>query len=194
MSPNQQVDEDVLQEATPGLESMDAQDNVKAGAARQSASPDGLRADGARSASRNTPNGLRSSPPQSALDVAMDIDPPNEIPGVVHDADAGAKSDSEAETIVLPGKDGHSPSKKRKSIKHEDRSEDEEMEDAPPVKSEISGGDREGGDVPREDRIDEETMAVATAASNCIAKSGGKASETNSSATSALGKRKRPKQ
>ncbi|KUJ21051.1 ankyrin, partial [Mollisia scopiformis] len=39
--------------------------------------------------------------------------------------------DSEAETIVLPGKGGHSPSKIRKSIKHEDRSEDDEMKDAP---------------------------------------------------------------
>jgi ankyrin repeat protein len=193
VSSNQQVDEDVSEKATPGLESMDAQDNAKAIAARQSASPDGLRADadGARSASRSTPNGLSSSPPQLAPDVAMDIDPPNEIPRVVDDVDAGAKSDSEAETIVLPGKDGHSPSKKRKSIKHEDQSEDEEMKDAPPVK--ISGGDGEGGDVDvdRENGIDEET--TETAASN--SKSAGEASETTATSSfSSLGKRKRAKQ
>ncbi|KAF9871715.1 histone deacetylase complex subunit [Colletotrichum karsti] len=38
--------------------------------------------------------------------------------------DAPAERDSDAETIVLPGKDGHSPSKARK-VKHEDRSDGE---------------------------------------------------------------------
>ncbi|TEA09881.1 Protein HOS4 [Colletotrichum sidae] len=45
--------------------------------------------------------------------------------------DAPAERDSDAETIVLPGKDGHSPSKARK-VKHEDRSDGE-----PPVSRKI---------------------------------------------------------
>lgn len=183
MSPNHQVDEDVSQKATPGLVSMDAHAVVKAVAARHSASPDGSRvdADGVRSASRSTPNGLRSSPPQLAPYVPMDIDAPNEVAGVVSDIDADAdeKSDSEAETIVLPGKDGHSPSKKRKSIKHEDRSDDEDMKDAPIVRG-SSGDVGEGGDDGhRENGVDEEAAAKAKA----------KASDT--AASSSLGKRKR---
>ncbi|KAK0669482.1 hypothetical protein QBC41DRAFT_107676 [Cercophora samala] len=44
----------------------------------------------------------------------------------LHDDDAG-DGNSDAETIVLPGKDGqHSPSKVRKIIKHEDKSDGEE--------------------------------------------------------------------
>lgn len=75
--------------------------------------------DGVQSAISGTPNGIGSSPPGQTLpeNGAMDID------RSVENID---KSDSEAETIVLPGKDGHSPSKIRKAIKHEDRS-DEEM-------------------------------------------------------------------
>lgn len=43
------------------------------------------------------------------------------------DEDGGADGNSDAETIVLPGKDGHSPSKVRKIIKHEKS----DTEDAP---------------------------------------------------------------
>src|SRR5688572_29855760 len=35
------------------------------------------------------------------------------------DEDGGADGNSDAETIVLPGKDGHSPSKVRKIVKYE---------------------------------------------------------------------------
>ncbi|KAL0931733.1 uncharacterized protein CTRU02_212686 [Colletotrichum truncatum] len=45
--------------------------------------------------------------------------------------DAPVERDSDAETIVLPGKDGHSPSKARK-VKHEDRSDGE-----PPIPRKI---------------------------------------------------------
>jgi len=127
---------------------------------RFSASPVGD-VDGLRSAATTTPNGMRSSPPTVMHEIAMDVDPPN---GSLEDA--GPKSDSEAETIVLPGKDGHSPSKVRKSIKHEDKSEDEEMGDAPEVGT----------------RLEHDVKGFE----------GGKSSETNI-ATSMLGKRKRPK-
>ncbi|KAH8758625.1 hypothetical protein BGZ57DRAFT_944455 [Hyaloscypha finlandica] len=62
----------------------------------------------------------------------MDLDPRSVSCADVEDA--GQKSDSDAETIVLPGKHGHSPSRVRKSIKHEDKSEDEVMTDAPDIK------------------------------------------------------------
>ncbi|TAQ87758.1 hypothetical protein B7494_g3921 [Chlorociboria aeruginascens] len=71
---------------------------------------------------------MRSLPPAQSQVNKMDVPLPN-----MEQSNGGMKSDSEseAETIVLPGKDGHSPSKTRKSIKHEDRSDDEEMRDAP---------------------------------------------------------------
>jgi hypothetical protein len=75
--------------------------------------------------------------------------------------------DSDAETIVLPGKDGHSPSRTRKSIKHEDKSEDEEMTDAPDIKD-LAGLDEDAA-----------LRADKTASESTI--------------TTSLGKRKRPK-
>ncbi|KAK3692738.1 ankyrin repeat protein [Podospora appendiculata] len=43
-----------------------------------------------------------------------------------NEEDGGADGNSDAETIVLPGKDGHSPSKVRKIIKYEDKSDGED--------------------------------------------------------------------
>lgn len=127
VSPNKPVHDAVQRKAILGLNDMDTKDNVIAAAARRSKSPNVPTAepDSVRGVPAGTPNGFRSSPPVPAADSSMDIDPPH---GPTRDG--GDKSDSEAETIVLPGKDGHSPSKIRKSIKHEDRSEDEEMKDA----------------------------------------------------------------
>jgi ankyrin repeat protein len=101
---------------------MEGQDNVADGPVRLSPVSTWLVAegDGAKSTAASTPNGIRSSPPAMVKDVAMDLDVSNASP-----EDPAAKSDSEAETIVLPGKEGHSPSKIRKSIKHEDESDDE---------------------------------------------------------------------
>ncbi|KAI0396923.1 hypothetical protein F5Y17DRAFT_44559 [Xylariaceae sp. FL0594] len=62
------------------------------------------------------------------------------------DEDAALDQNSDAETIVLPGKDGVSPSKPRKVIKHEDKS-DEEMNDIPQPKkpsSDTRDSDRNG--------------------------------------------------
>ena len=47
-----------------------------------------------------------------------------------NDDDGAPEGNSDAETIVLPGRDGHSPSKVRKIIKHEDKSDGE---DHPPL-------------------------------------------------------------
>ncbi|KAG9246393.1 hypothetical protein BJ878DRAFT_417062 [Calycina marina] len=115
----------------------------------------------------------------------MELD---QVPG-----DTGVKSDSEAETIVLPGKDGHSPSKIRKSIKHEDKSEMEDgkldaereydglMDGLPPM---VNGGSRSNG-------------SGAGGAGQNGSSSGRKAShggsESEPATSSSLGKRKRPK-
>ena len=151
--------------ATPRLDAMEAQDNAEAVSARLSPPSSGLvpEADGVKSTSANTPNAIRSSPPAVAKDVTMDLDPSNASP-----EEPGVKSDSEAETIVLPGKDGHSPSKIRKSIKHEDKSDDEEMPNAPDIRSADDDGD--GGEA-------------------VIAENGSEPAVT----TSTLGKRKRVK-
>jgi len=163
VSPNRSAHDGVQDTAAPRLDAMDTSNGVEAVIARLSASPSGLvyEADGVKSVGTtgtSTPNGIRSSPPPAIRHVAM-----------TSPEDAGAKSDSEAETIVLPGKDGHSPSKIRKSIKHEDKSDDDGMGDAPGV-----GGENRNGVV--ELKVAEE----------------GKPSEA-SIATSMLGKRKRSK-
>lgn len=62
------------------------------------------------------------------------------------DDEAGAENNSEAETIVLPGKDG-SPIKSRKVIKREDASDGEERTsviDISPAKRKPSGGKNDG--------------------------------------------------
>ena len=63
-----------------------------------------------------------------------------------NDDEAGAENNSEAETIVLPGKDG-SPIKSRKVIKREDASDGEERNsiiDISPAKRKPSGGKNDG--------------------------------------------------
>lgn len=152
------------------LDAMDARPDVEAVTARLSDSPSGLVGEGEGATSTAaTPDEIRSSPPAliNENDVAMDLDPPSGIP-----EDIGVKSDSDTETIILPGKDGDSPSKIRKSIKYEDKSDDEEMLDSPDI-----GGSRKNG---VSDEIKEALVGKAD---------GGKQSE----ATSTLGKRKRSK-
>lgn len=155
-----------------GLDAMDVRRGVEAVAARLSTSPSSLAGEGNEigSAAGSAPDAIRSSPPALVQDVAMDLDPSN---GPADDT--GVKSDSEAETIVLPGKDGHSPSKIRKSIKHEDKSEDEEMEDTP------NGGDVGDSEVgKRKEKLAGDSLVENPPADADVA-------------TSSLGKRKRSK-
>jgi hypothetical protein len=83
-----------------------------------------------------TPAGIRSSPPLLA-DKLPSLPAPQ--PAEKEETHA-AKSDSEAETIVLPGKDGYSPSKVRKTIKHEDNSDDDSLRKAADVKTRDNAG------------------------------------------------------
>lgn len=113
---------------------MDAQNAAESSSTKQLASlkeadsgPDALHS---RSASATAAANNLKSPTNSKLpSVAQDSRPATFLPGTVDD-DAALDPNSDAETIVLPGKDGVSPSKPRKVIKHEDKS-DPEMSSIP---------------------------------------------------------------
>lgn len=170
MSPNRLAQDGGQDKATLGLDAMDARVGVEAVVAKLSASPSGVTDEarnGTATAAASTPDGIRSSPPALSNDVEMHFHPENGT----HE-DAGVKSDSEAETIVLPGKDGHSPSKIRKSIKHEDKSDDEEIADVPVVR------------ISRQNEFADEVQESAS-----VEEDGGNPSD----AASTLGKRKRTK-
>ena len=141
--------------ATPRLDAMEGRHDVGVVTARLSPSSIGLvnESDGANITAARSSNDIRSSPPAMARGAMVGLDTSNASPG-----DGGVKSDSEAETIVLPGKDGYSPSKVRQSIKHEDKSEDDgEISDAPDVEGEDL--DEAAG------QLDGSEPAVATSAS-----------------------------
>lgn len=72
-----------------------------------------------------SPTGIRSSPPLIATDAAEGRNFRDGSP-------VGPKSDSEAETVLLPGVNGHSPTKNRKAIKLEDKSADIRIVDGIP--------------------------------------------------------------
>ncbi|KAH6681805.1 hypothetical protein B0J14DRAFT_223353 [Halenospora varia] len=143
---------------------MDAPTNGKAktSAVKGSASvEDHPEADNARTTSNGASNGIRSSPPVLAQNDAMDVDsePSKGSPDVV---DPAAKSDSEAETIVLPGKDGHSPSKIRKPIKYENHSEDEDIRGRGRGHATEAGVLRSAGDKPSESTTSTTSTTNAT--------------------------------
>ncbi|KAK0711185.1 hypothetical protein B0H67DRAFT_602009 [Lasiosphaeris hirsuta] len=79
-----------------------------------------------------------------------------------NDDDAAAEGNSDAETIVLPGKDGHSPSKVRKIIKREDRSDGEDPPSLSRGRKQDSNGkqDRDGDKGDRRERKDK-SVSVA---------------------------------
>ena len=116
-----------------------------------------------------TPVGIKSSPPP--LPIPAQAREPTLNAGHEGDATPASGSDSEAETVVLPGADGYSPSKirKKRKIKLEDKSNEN------------------GGDI---------NMDVDVDTDRDIAPAHVKAEEGqnwNEGAASLLGKRKRPK-
>ncbi|KAI0480767.1 hypothetical protein GGR56DRAFT_289427 [Xylariaceae sp. FL0804] len=72
---------------------------------------------------------VNTQPPSGAGEPKLAVAASASASAVAQDDGAGHDQNSDAETIVLPGKDGVSPSKPRKVIKHEDKS-DGEVEDA----------------------------------------------------------------
>ncbi|KAI0439579.1 hypothetical protein F4803DRAFT_564391 [Xylaria telfairii] len=94
---------------------MDAQNAAESSNTKQLASPKG----------GDTGPDAPKPKPLSALATNTLKSPTNtKVPSTLDD-DAALDQNSDAETIVLPGKDGISPSKPRKVIKHEDKSDDE---------------------------------------------------------------------
>lgn len=114
---------------------MDAQNAVDAASRKPLAPPDTAPADQNKPpAASNTPKGPLSHKPPTEFNSSP---PVRESKGNNNDDEGCTDANSEAETIVLPGKDGqHSPSKTRKLIKHEAKSdvEDSATTAVPPLK------------------------------------------------------------
>ncbi|KAK5664190.1 hypothetical protein OQA88_406 [Cercophora sp. LCS_1] len=136
---------------------MDAQNAVEPASTKPAASP-----------KRPGSDSDQSKPPATAKFVIglkpdlsqKDAKPSASAPNTTDD-DGGADGNSDAETIVLPGKDGHSPSKVRKIIKREDKSD---TEDVPSLsrgrKNEPNG--KQGRDGDKDERV-EKNKSVSVA-------------------------------
>lgn len=144
MSPNKPAHDEVQDRKTHGIDAMDEQATTGTAASRIGEQHDApaTEPDDLCKTTTGTPNGIRSSPPALLQDGDMDVDRPDS-----QTEDLGEKGDSEAETIVLPGKDGHSPSKIRKSIKHEDKTDDEDALDAPVKKKKPGSGEADVNEI-----------------------------------------------
>lgn len=103
---------------------MDAQNAAEPASTKPAASPKrpGSDTDHARPSTVTKPSAIVKP------DLSHKDSRPSAFGSRLNDEDGGADGNSDAETIVLPGKDGHSPSKVRKIVKHEDKSD---AEDAP---------------------------------------------------------------
>jgi ankyrin repeat protein len=185
VSPNNLGQDDVQDTAISRLDGMDASADAESVVVRPSASPTGplSEAEGAKETTASTPSGIRSSPPVLTHDVEMDLDAPEALV-----EDTGGKSDSEAETIVLPG---HSPSKIRKSIKHEDKSDDEAIEDAIHVAGE--GGRNGDGVVEVEVEVELDQKPAEGKSIPTPSERKQERERDDNAASTSLGKRKRPK-
>ncbi|KAJ3579385.1 hypothetical protein NPX13_g1186 [Xylaria arbuscula] len=129
---------------------MDAQNAAESSSTKQLASPkeadSGADALKSKTTSTAATNPLKSPTNSKVVSLIKDSRQPT-ITSSTLDEDAALDQHSDAETIVLPGKDSISPSKPRKVIKHEDKS-DEEMNAIPrprkPLKD-TRDTDRNGG-------------------------------------------------
>lgn len=161
---------------------MDAQNAAEPASTKPAASPKRSAADS------DHPRPATVTKPSSSakLEPPLPRDTRPSAPGSrAGDDDGVADGNSDAETIVLPGKDGHSPSKARKIIKHEKS----DTEDGPPpmsnrkhahLKHQDRDGDKgEKGD--RGDRPDKPDRSGPAAASG----------PNNDSPPSLLGKKKK---
>ncbi|RGP59019.1 hypothetical protein FLONG3_11309, partial [Fusarium longipes] len=99
---------------------MDAQNAAQSDQTRPAGDSPHQRPDSKPEISKSTPPPVSSKPSES-VDKDKDVRR-NANPSSAVDRDASEDRDSDAETIVLPGKDGHSPSKARK-VRQEDKSD-----------------------------------------------------------------------
>ncbi|KAL7626283.1 hypothetical protein AAE478_003053 [Parahypoxylon ruwenzoriense] len=132
---------------------MDAQNAVESANTKHAASPKWgvAESDDSKStvtASSATTNNNIKLPPIAKPSSTNKDSRPATTPTNAQDDDAGPDQNSDAETIVLPGKDGISPSKPRKVIKHEDKSDGEIDDILPSPRKHLrddKNGDRNGG-------------------------------------------------
>ncbi|KAI1844946.1 hypothetical protein JX266_008962 [Neoarthrinium moseri] len=142
---------------------MDAQNAVESTSAKQPASPDRGPVDGAPKVTSPAPttSSKPTAPSSSTTSPAKDSKPATATTTATTTTTAAAAANnnddddnndatandqvSDAETIVLPGKDGVSPSKPRKLIKHEDKS-DGEIDRVLPAPKKVSREARDARD------------------------------------------------
>lgn len=143
------------------LDDMDAQNAVEPASTKPAASPKRTSSD----SDQPKPPAVIKSPanpkPESPSRDARPGAPASNAP----DEDGAAEGNSDAETIVLPGKDGHSPSKVRKIIKHEDKSDGEDVSSAPPARKQHSNG-KQDRDVDRAHRAERPDKTVSVGGNN----------------------------
>ncbi|KAI1634826.1 hypothetical protein F4809DRAFT_665077 [Biscogniauxia mediterranea] len=132
---------------------MDAQNAVESSHTKQAASPRrrDTEPDDPKPPTTTTLNNIKSPLNPKLAFLTKDSRSASTLSNA-QDDDVGPDQNSDAETIVLPGKDGVSPSKPRKVIKHEDKS-DGEIDDIlpPPRKSLKDGKDGERNGAPSDD-------------------------------------------
>lgn len=132
---------------------MDAQNAVESANTKSAASPkrgvaesDDPKSTVTASSTNATTNNIKHLTTTKIPSATKDSRPATTLPNA-QDDDVGPDQNSDAETIVLPGKDGISPSKPRKVIKHEDKSDGEIDDILPPPRKHLKDdrdGDRNG--------------------------------------------------
>ena len=125
---------------------MDAQNAVEPASTKPAASPkrQGSESDQPKPRSSSVIKSAGNAKSDPSSKDPKDPKPNSSSASHANDKDGTPEGNSDAETIVLPGKDGHSPSKVRKIIKREDKSDGEEASSSLGRKHSNSRQDREG--------------------------------------------------
>ncbi|KAL2181662.1 uncharacterized protein P884DRAFT_266089 [Thermothelomyces heterothallicus CBS 202.75] len=155
---------------------MDAQNAAEPASTKPAASPKrpGSNSDQLKSSSVTQPSSAAKP------EIPLKDSKPSEPGARPSDEDGGADGNSDAETIVLPGKDGHSPSKARKIIKHEKSDAEDGPSSALDRKQSHPKQEREGDKGDRGDRPEKPDRPTSGAGNGL-----------NESTTAALGKKKK---
>ncbi|KAL2271651.1 hypothetical protein VTJ83DRAFT_1022 [Remersonia thermophila] len=163
---------------------MDAQNAAEPASTKPAASPKrpGSDADSFRSSAVTKPSSAAKLEPSS-----KDGSRPSASGSRPADDDGAADGNSDAETIVLPGKDGHSPSKARKIVKHELSDAEDASSSGPSRKHLPLKPEREGDRADRGDRGDRGDRPDKTDRSGAASAPGG----SNETSSSLLGKKKK---
>ncbi|KAK1751672.1 hypothetical protein QBC47DRAFT_364035 [Echria macrotheca] len=137
---------------------MDAQNAVEPASTKPAASPKRPGSDADQSRAPKLSAGTKP-------DLSSKDGRPTASAASANEDDGAGDGNSDAETIVLPGKDGHSPSKVRKIIKREDKSDAEDGPSTVPRarKSEPNGKRERERDGEKGDRADRKDKSVSVA-------------------------------